>query len=191
MAGHSKWNNIKNRKGAVDSQRSKIFGELAKHIRKAVKEGGSGDPQFNPTLRTLLDKARAANMPKDKIKKAIDKGLGKSESGASVQEVLYEAFGPAGEAYLLQVITDNPNRTSSEIKFIFSRNGGSVAGPGAARYLFERDEGGGYRPVQSFELTDDQLTAAQTLYDALLEHDDIEDVFCSVAAIGAEGDDET
>ena len=179
MAGHSKWHNIKNRKGAVDSQRSKVFGDLAKHIRKAVKEGGSGDPQFNPTLRTFLDKARLANMPREKIQKAIDKGLGKSATGATIQEVLYEAFGPFGEAYLVQAVTDNPNRSSSEMKFIFSRHGGAIAGPGSARYLFERIEGAEFRATLPLELTPDQLGSVQILIDTLLEHEDVEDVYTS------------
>jgi len=179
MAGHSKWNNIKNRKGAVDSQRSKLFGNLAKLIRKAVKEGASPDPQFNATLRTLLEKAKAANMPKEKIQLAIDKGSGKSKTGSVLQEVLYEGFGPNGEAYLVQVISDNPNRTSSEMKFIFSRNGGSVAGPGAARYLFERTPESDFRPLMSLQLADEVKSQSETLFEALMDHDDVEDVFCS------------
>lgn len=179
MAGHSKWHNIKNRKGAVDSQRSKIFGDLAKHIRKAVKEGGSGDPQFNPTLRTFLDKARMANMPREKIQKAIDKGSGKSASGVTIQEVLYEAFGPYGEAYLVQAVTDNPNRSSSEMKFIFSRHGGSISGPGSARHLFERTDGAEYRVSMPLELSSEQLEAVQTLIATLLDHEDVEDVYCT------------
>ncbi|MCA9372547.1 YebC/PmpR family DNA-binding transcriptional regulator [Candidatus Woesebacteria bacterium] len=188
MSGHSKWNNIKNRKGAVDSQRSKIFGDLAKHIRKAVKEGGSGDPQFNPTLRTLLDKARSANMPKDKIQKAIDKGSGKSANGASIQEVLYEAFGANGEAYLVQAVTDNPNRTSSEMKFIFSRNGGSLAGPGSARYLFERSDSGDFAPTMVLPLDEGQLSQVGALIETLLEHEDVEDVYCSALEQAKEDD---
>ncbi len=190
MAGHSKWNNIKNRKGAVDIQRSKVFGDLAKYIRKAVKEGGSSDPQFNPTLRTFLDKARMANMPKEKIQKAIDKGSGKSASGVTIQEVLYEAFGPNGEAYLVQAVTDNPNRSSSEMKFIFSRHGGSLSGPGSARHLFERIGGSmDYRPMMPLPLTSDQAEAVQILIDTLLAHEDVEDVFCS-AQLESESDHE-
>ena len=180
MAGHSKWHNIKNHKGAVDSQRSKVFGDLAKYIRKAVKEGGSGDHQFNPSLRTYLDKARMANMPKEKIQKAIDKGLGKSASGVTIQEVLYEAFGPYGEAYLVQAITDNPNRSSSEMKFIFSRHGGSISGPGSARHLFEKIGGTEYRPTMPLPLSPNQVEAVQILVDTLLEHEDVEDVYCTV-----------
>lgn len=177
MAGHSKWNNIKNRKSAVDAKKSKTFGSLSKLIRIAVKEGGSGDPQFNPTLRTQLDKAREANMPKDKIQRAIDKGLGKSASGATVSEVVYEAFGAAGEAYLIQLVTDNPQRTSSELRAILSRKGGSLAGPGSAQYLFSRATDGGFLPLMPLELDASQLEAAQVLLDALREQEDVEEVY--------------
>lgn len=175
MAGHSKWNNIKNRKSAVDNQRARIFNQLAKQIRISVKEGKSGDPKFNAGLRMLLDKARAANMPKEKIQKAIDVGLGKGASGM-IQEIVYEGYGPGGIGVLAVAHTDNPNRTSSEIKFIFSRNGGTLGGPGSVMYLFKR-EGEDYKvmlPLPADEQTQEQL---QALIDSLLENDDVEEVY--------------
>lgn len=181
MAGHSKWNNIKNRKSAVDAKKSKTFGNLSKLIRIAVKEGGSGDPQFNPQLRTLLEKAREANMPKDKVQRAIDKGLGKSASGASVAEVLYEAFGAAGEAYLIQLVTDNAQRTSSEIRAVLSRHGGSLAGPGSAQYLFSRTAGGGFTPTMPLELGESQVAGAQELLEVLRQHEDVEEVYTTAS----------
>lgn len=175
MSGHSKWNNIKNRKSAVDGQRARIFNQLAKQIRISVKEGKSGDPKFNAGLRVLLDKARAANMPKEKIQKAIDVGLGKGASG-TIQEVVYEGYGPGGIGVLAVAHTDNANRTSSEIKFIFSRNGGTLGGPGSVMYLFKR-EGEEYQvlmPLPADEKTQEQV---RTLVDSLLENDDVEEVY--------------
>jgi YebC/PmpR family DNA-binding regulatory protein len=179
MAGHSKWNNIKNRKGAVDAKRGKIFAQIAKLIRIAVAEGGSGDPKANPMLRIPMEKARAANMPKDNIQRAVDRGLGKSASGQAYQEVVYEGFGPAGVAFLVVAQTDNPNRTSSELKFTFSRNAGSLGSPGSAKFMFERN-GESFIPAHHMEIEASDATAVQALVDALRALDDVEDVFVSV-----------
>lgn len=192
MSGHSKWNNIKNKKGAADAKRSKVFTQLSKQIRVAVKQGKSGDPKFNSSLRLVLDKARLQNMPKDKIDRAIAKGLGKSISGASVQEATYEGFGPGGVAFMVTAITDNPHRTSSELKFIFSRAGGSLAAPGSAGYLFEHrmvDGSEEYIPIMPMELDHDMMENIHQLIDTLRANDDVEDVFCSAAM--AEDTDES
>lgn len=177
MAGHSKWNNIKNRKGAQDQQRAKVFGNISKLIRIAVREGGSGDPKFNPGLRVVLDKARAANMPSVNIERAIQRGLGKSASGASIQEIVYEGFGPGGVAILAVGLTDNPNRTASEVKFAFNRAGGSLGGPGSAMYMFKRDSEGGYICIMPLEVDEKTATSLLELADALRLLDDIEDVY--------------
>ena len=179
MSGHSKWSNIKNRKGALDAKKSKIFGQLSKLIRVAVKEGGSGDPIHNPALRTILEKARAANMPKEKTQKAIERGLGKSDSGKQWQEVIYEAFGPYGEAYLIMAITDNPNRSSGELRFILSRAGGSLAGPGSAKFLFERTPTGDFQPKIPLTLNSGQLNEIAKIVDSLHENEEVENVYCS------------
>lgn len=184
MAGHSKWNNIKNRKGAVDQQRSKLFGQLSKLIRIAVKEGGSSDPKNNPTLRTVLDKARAANMPSDKIQRAVEKGLGKASSGSSIQEIVYEGFGAGGVPVLVVVHTDNPVRSSAEMKFIFSRNQGSLGSPGSASYLFER-KGEEFVPTMHIPATAEQQQALELLVASLRENEDVEDVFCAVESTPA------
>lgn len=185
MSGHSKWNNIKNRKGAVDARKAKVFSQAAKNIRVAVKEGGSGDPRFNATLRLMLDKARAVNMPKDKIQRAIESGLGK-RNGQSLHQILYEAFGPGGVAMLIPGITDNPQRTSAEIKFILSRNGGSLAGPGSAQYLFNR-HGEEFTPSMPMELTDEAaIEALEKLINELQENDDVEDVYVAAHWAGME-----
>lgn len=182
MAGHSKWNNIKNKKGATDAKRAKIFGQLSKLIRIAVKEGGSDDPKFNPSLRLMLDKARAANMPKTNIDRAIERGTGKTAAGTTLQEVLYEGFGPGGIAILASAVTDNPNRTAAEVKFAFSRNGGSLAGPGSAMYLFSRNKEGGYDCTMPMEIEDAQLLAQfETLLEKLEACEDIEEIYTSLS----------
>ncbi len=192
MAGHSKWNNIKNRKGAADEKRATVFAQLSKHIRIAVKEGKSDNPQFNPTLRLALDKARAANMPKDKIQKALDRGMGKGAAGATIQEVTYEAFGPGGVALMIHAITDNLNRTSSEVKFALSRNGGTMAGPGSAKYMFQRTaDGHGYETTMPMDVSDEDGEALMTLIEALEEHDDVEEVFTNAKDLQETSSEET
>ena len=180
MAGHSKWNNIKHKKEATDAKRAKAFSQVSKMIRVAVKEGKSGDPKFNPALRVALEKARAVNMPKDKIQKAIDRGLGKSASGATIQEIVYEAFGPSGEAYMIVALTDNPNRTSAEVKYVLSRSGGSLGSPGSASYLFRRDQAGGFQVVTPLNLDEAAKQKATQLIEALRVLEDVEDVYTSV-----------
>lgn len=178
MSGHSKWNNIKNRKGAQDKVRAKVFNDLSKLMRIAVKQSNSGDPKSNPTLRLLMDKARQANMPNDKIQRAIDAGLGKGKGG-SIQEIVYEGFGPGGVAMLVTAVTDNPNRTASEIRAIFSRAGGALAGPGSAMYLFKR-QGDTYETIMPLELTDQSIISQiEALVEELENNDDTEEVFLS------------
>ncbi len=178
MAGHSKWHNIQKRKGAVDSKKAREFAAISKLIRISVKEGGSDNPDFNPRLRLMMDKARAANMPNDKIKKAIIRGSGKSESGAQVHEVLYEGYGPEGVAMLVQAVTDNPARTSAEMKFIFSRNGGAMAGPNAAQFMFSKTaDGTGFEPLMPNQVSADAQAQIIALIDAFEEHEDVESVF--------------
>jgi YebC/PmpR family DNA-binding regulatory protein len=136
MSGHSKWSTIKRRKGAVDAKRGKIFTKLIREIATAARMGG-GDPEANPRLRLAMDKARAANMPKDNIQRAIQKGIGSGED-ASYEEVIYEGYGPGGTAVLLEALTDNRKRTVSEVRHVFSKNGGNLGSAGCVSYLFEK-----------------------------------------------------
>ncbi|HEY4601184.1 MAG TPA: YebC/PmpR family DNA-binding transcriptional regulator [Cerasibacillus sp.] len=136
MAGHSKWNNIKRRKGAQDAKRGKIFMRHAKNIYVAAKEGG-GDPEMNPALRTAIDKARADNMPNDNIERAIKKATGTLD-GVSYEEVTYEGYGPGGVAVIVHVLTDNRNRTAAEIRHAFSKNGGNLGETGSVSFMFDR-----------------------------------------------------
>jgi len=178
MSGHSKWNNIKNKKEATDAKRGKIFSNISKLIRIAVKEGNSGDPKFNPSLRVALDKARAANMPKSNIQKAIERGLGKTSSGAVIQEIVYEGFGAGGVAVIVVAMTDNPNRTSAEVKFAFSRNGGSLGSPGSAMYMFKRNNDGGYECTMPMSVNESQvINNLNNLVEKLRESEDVEDIY--------------
>ena len=181
MSGHSKWNNIKHKKEATDAKKAKAFSQASKMIRIAVKEGKSGDPQSNSALRLALEKARAVNMPKDKVQRAIDRGLGKTKSGASLQEIVYEAFGSLGEAYMIVALTDNPNRTSAEIKYIFSRAGGSLGGPGSAGYMFKRTQAGDFEANIPLEVDDGATEKINHLMDQLRALDDVEDVYTSAS----------
>ncbi len=135
MAGHSKWAKVKHFKGALDAKRGKIFSKLAREVTIAAKQGG-GDADMNPRLRMVLLKCRAANMPKDNIDRAIKRATG--GDAANYEELTYEIFGPHGVAILLEVTTDNRNRTSAEIRSIVTKNGGSIATQGAGSRLFHR-----------------------------------------------------
>ncbi len=136
MSGHNKWANIKHRKMAQDAKRSQMFTKLIRELIVAAREGG-GDPETNPRLRTAIEKAKEANMPKDNIEKAIKRGTGELE-GVDYQEIIYEAYGPAGVALYIRALTDNKNRTAQELRHILSRHGGSLADLGAVSWIFER-----------------------------------------------------
>lgn len=137
MSGHSKWSSIKHKKGAADAKRGKLFSKLARAIIVAARDGG-GDPEHNPTLATAIQKARDASMPKENIKRAIDRGTGADADGAAIESILYEGYGPGGVAILVEALTDNRNRASAEIRFAFSSHNGSLGEPGSVAYLFEK-----------------------------------------------------
>ena len=137
MSGHSKWSTIKHKKGALDAKRGALFTKLAREVTVAAKAGG-GDPGMNPRLRLAIDKARQGNMPLDNIERAIKKGTGEGSSAADFVEVVYEGYGPGGAALLVQVLTDNKNRTASDVRTIFSRGGGNLGGAGSVAWQFEQ-----------------------------------------------------
>ena len=136
MAGHSRWAKVKNFKGAIDAKRGKIFAKLAKEISIAAKIGG-GDPGMNPRLRMVLLKCRSSNMPNDNIERAIKKGTGGGETG-NYEDLTYEVYGPNGVAMLVELSTDNRNRTASEIRSVLTKNGGTIAAAGSVSRLFHR-----------------------------------------------------
>lgn len=136
MAGHSKWKNIQHRKGAQDAKRGKIFTKIATEITVAARMGG-GDPDMNPRMRQALTKARAANMPKDNIERAIKKGLGDND-GSSYSEKVYEGYGPGGTAFVVECLTDNVNRTVGDVRHAFTKCGGNLGTEGSTGWMFHK-----------------------------------------------------
>ena len=136
MSGHSKWSTIKRKKGAADAKRGKIFTKLIKELTIAAREGG-GDPSGNPRLRLAIDNAKAANMPADNIERAIKKATGELE-GIIISELTYEGYGPGGVAILVEVATDNKNRTVAEVRHLFSKHGGNMGESGSVAWMFEK-----------------------------------------------------
>jgi YebC/PmpR family DNA-binding regulatory protein len=136
MSGHSKWATIKHKKGAVDKARGKLFNKLARQLEVAARAGG-GDPEANPTLRTAVQKAKAAQMTNDAIDRAIKRGTGEGDAG-TYESIMYEGYAPGGVAMLIDVLTDNRNRTGAEIRGVFTKHGGSLAEPGSVSWQFAR-----------------------------------------------------
>lgn len=170
MSGHSKWSKIKHQKGAADVKKGRIFSQLSKLITIAVREGKSGHPDENPRLRMILEKARQSNLPKDNVQRAIDRGLGKGSEG-SLSEVTIEGYGPGGVAIIAKALTDNQNRTRSEIRQIFDRRGGSTGEPGSVGYIFSAGA-----PSYTIPVSGSAADAVKNLLDELEDHDDVERV---------------
>ena len=137
MSGHSKWASIKHKKAVVDSRRGQQFTKLARAITVAAREGG-GDPEGNAALANAVQKARDASMPKDNIERAIAKGTGEGADAAAIQAVVYEGYGPGGVALLIETLTDNRNRTGSDVRHLLTKHGGTLGEPGSVSYLFEK-----------------------------------------------------
>jgi YebC/PmpR family DNA-binding regulatory protein len=156
MSGHSKWASIKHKKAIVDSRRGKAFTKLARAIVVAAKDGG-GDIDGNPSLALAVQKAKDASMPKDNIERAIAKGTGADKDAESFEAVLYEGYGPGGVAVLVEALTDNRNRTGSEVRHTFTKHGGNLGEPGSVNYLFDKK---GLIVVDAARYTEDDLMAA-------------------------------
>jgi YebC/PmpR family DNA-binding regulatory protein len=155
MSGHSKWASIKHKKGALDAKRGKIFTRLIKELTIAARNGG-GDPDMNPRLRSVIADAKAANMPADNIKRAIRKGTGE-EPGVSYEEAQYEAYGPGGAAVIIDVLTDNKNRTVGELRHMLEKGGGNLASTNAVAWMFNKK---GYIVVEKAKADEEQLLGA-------------------------------
>jgi YebC/PmpR family DNA-binding regulatory protein len=168
MSGHSKWANIKHRKGAADARKGRVFSRLAKEIMLAARAGGS-DVSANTRLRTALATARTANMPKDNIERAIKKGTGEI-AGVQIEELVYEGYGAGGAAILVECATDNRNRTAGEVRMLFDRGNGSLAGTGAVTWMFKRKA----RLVVSGPAADENRLM-ELLIEAGVEDIDVED----------------
>ena len=152
MSGHSKWSTIKHKKGAADAKRGKIFTRIIKEMTIAARLGG-GDPDGNPRLRAAIAEAKANNMPKDNIDRAVKRGTGEIE-GVTYEEVSYEGYGPGGVAVIVDALTDNGNRTTPEIRHMFEKCGGNLGTPGSVRFQFERK---GYFAVEKSTISEDKL----------------------------------
>lgn len=152
MSGHSKWAGIKHKKALVDAQKGKLFSKLAKELTSCAREGG-GNPDTNPRLRLLIQKAREANMPSDNIERAIKRGTGELP-GVSYEEMVLEGYGPGGVAIMVEALTDNKNRAAAEIRTIFSRKGGNLAGAGSVNWLFHKK---GFIVVDKKEVEEERL----------------------------------
>jgi len=179
MSGHSHWSGIKYKKAATDAKRGKIWSKLARMIIVAAKSGG-GDPAANLSLRYAIDKAKAANMPKDTIEKAVKKGTGEVE-GVSFEEVFYEGYGPGGVAIMVEALTDNHNRTTPEIKRIFEKHGGSLGTGGCVNWMFSKK---GLITVSTAEVDEEQLLeiALNAGADDMQNTGDVYEVTCDPGA---------
>ncbi|MGX7059650.1 YebC/PmpR family DNA-binding transcriptional regulator [Vagococcus humatus] len=170
MAGHSKWSNIQGRKNAQDAKRGKIFQKLSREIYMAAKSGGP-DPSDNPSLRMVLDKAKAANMPNDNVNRAIKKATSAGE-GENYDEVIYEGYGPGGVAVLVHTLTDNRNRTATNVRVAFNKNGGSLGETGSVNYMFDRK---GYIAIAREGLDVDEDTMLMSILEAGAEDMEVSD----------------
>ncbi|HOA19174.1 MAG TPA: YebC/PmpR family DNA-binding transcriptional regulator [Sedimentibacter sp.] len=155
MSGHSKWSNIKNRKGKQDALRGKIFTKLARAITVAAREGGA-DPDYNSSLATAIEKAKAQNMPNDNIDRAIKAGLAAS-AGENFETITYEGYGPSGTAFMVQCLTDNKNRTAADIRHYFSKHNGNLGTTGCVSYLFDKK---GVISIESDGIDEEELMMA-------------------------------
>lgn len=185
MAGHSKWANIKHKKAASDAVKGKVFSKIAKEIMVAARAGG-GDPNGNITLRALIQKARGVNMPADNVTRAIKKGTGELE-GAAMEEIIYEGYAPGGIALVVQSLSDNRNRTASEVRFAFTKHGGSLAGQGSVMRSFRRR---GLFVVLAAGVTEDRLleVALEAGAEDVTREGDVFEVLCEPAQFGALSD---
>src|ERR671939_61246 len=182
MAGHSKWAGIKHKKAIVDSRRGKLFTKLARAITVAAKEGG-GDPEGNPRLALAVQKARDASMPKDNIERAIAKGTGAGADADALQTVVYEGYGPGGVAVLVEATTDNRNRTGSEIRHAFNKQGGNLGEPGSVAYLFDKK---GVVVVDGERYSEDDLMGAiDASTEDIVMDADVFEVLCEPADLTA------
>ena len=177
MSGHSKWSKIKHQKAVTDVRKGKIFSKMAKMIAITARKGG--DPDMNPSLRLAIEKARQVNMPNDNIQRAIKKGTGEDKS-TQLEEIVYEAYGPNGTPLIIEVITDNKNRTLAEIKHILNNHNGKLAEVGSVKYMFEK-QGDEWKPKYSIDITDEGLkNQLEKLFEILDENEDVKEIYSNV-----------
>ena len=175
MSGHSKWNNIKNKKGKEDARKAKEFTKIAKYIMVATKEGGP-NPEFNPSLKSAIDKAKSVNMPNDNIERAIKKGAGELE-GVNFEEIMYEGYGVGGAAIIAHCLTDNRNRTAADVRHLFDKNGGNLGTSGSVMYMFEML---GYLAIElndKIDLDELMMTALEAGAQDVINDEEVVEVF--------------
>ncbi len=172
MSGHNKWSKIKRQKGASDAAKSDVWGKLAKRI--GVESRLAGGDVNSPTLRTMIEKAKKENMPKENIARAVQKGT--ASNAASLESITYETYGPGGVAIIIQTVTDSRNRTAQEIKHLLTKNGLSLATHGSALWAFDKTHEG-YEAKTVVPLSPADTGALMAILEAIEEHDDVEDVF--------------
>jgi YebC/PmpR family DNA-binding regulatory protein len=172
MSGHNKWSKIKRQKAVTDAAKSKIFGKFAQLI--AIESKKAGGNMNAPSLRAVIDRAKAENMPKDNIERAVAKGM--SADAMELESVVYETYGPGGIAILIDALTDNRNRTAQEIKHILSKNGCELASPGSASWAFSKTTDG-YEPTSTITISDEDGEKLSALIEVLDENDDVQDVY--------------
>lgn len=176
MSGHNKWSKIKHQKASTDAARSRVFGKYARLIAlESKKAGGNVD---SPALRAVIDRAKAENMPKDNIERAVAKG--NSADSSDLESVVYETYGPGGVAILIDALTDNRNRTAQEIKHILSKNGAELAAPGSAAWAFTKGPEG-YEPTSTIALPEGEEEKFTKLLEAIDEQEDVQDVYTNAS----------
>jgi YebC/PmpR family DNA-binding regulatory protein len=176
MAGHSKWAKVKHQKAVNDVKKAKIFSKILRALTvEAKKAKGDADA---PNVRVIVEKARKSNIPNDVIDRAIAKASG--DTSVALEAIMYEAYGPGGTAILIDTLTDSRNRTAQELRHLISKNGGTMATPGAASWAFTKTDEG-YEPTAPVELSDEDIDKLSSLVDALEEYDDVQDVYTNAA----------
>lgn len=176
MSGHSKWSQIKRKKAVTDAARSKVFSKFARLI--AVESKKVGGNTSAPSIRAVIDRAKAAHMPKDNIERAVAKGS--ASDLATFESIVYETYGPGGVAILIETLTGNRNRTAQEIKFLLSEHGCALLAPGSAQWAFSKD-GNGYSPKTVVALAEDDGQKLSTILESLDEHDDVQEIYTNAA----------
>ena len=175
MSGHSHWSSIKHKKAITDARKGKVFSKVSKLISVAAREKG-GDPESNPKLRLAIEKAKEVNMPNDNVQRAIKKGTGEL-AGEQIEEFTYEAYGPMGVAIIIEGITDNKNRSLSELKHILSQHDSKMASAGSVLYQFDKKENQ-WQPKYPMQISDEKTKASlEKLFGALDEQDDVNDIY--------------
>lgn len=193
MSGHSKWSSIKHKKGAADAKRGQLFTKLARAIQVAARDGG-GDPAGNAALATAVQKAKDARMPKDNIERAISKGTGADSSADAIERVVYEGYGPGGVAVMVEVLTDNRNRTGAEVRHVFTRNGGSLGEPGSVAWNFHKKgvlvaDAGRYSEddlVAAIDAGAEDLSVDGDVYEVVTDPSDLVAVRAALEGVGVE-----